>query len=192
MKILIDKENFKVELIEVAGIAACVQSLSLSRNRSERSETSFACVEKDEGNGDSFIPTLYTQTVNKINRQDWELMYTLVKKGDEHAKPLRGVTAWLKITAPVYWWCEMETYRHGHERLMSESTMFQEGRKLKGEELRKAKARIPMGRMLTKVDMFSYQCLRHIHLQRANHRLLEWQWFCESMKALPLHELIGG
>lgn len=190
MKVLIEKENFKVELLEIAGIASCVQSLELSRNRDRRSETDFAFLEKDEDNGETFIPTLYTQSVSKINRKDWELMYTLVKKGDEHAKPLRGVTAWLKITAPVYWWCEMETYRHGHERLMSESTMFQEGRKLKGDELRAAKARIPMGRTLTKIDMFSYQCLRRIYNQRKTHRLLEWQWFCKCLNELPLYQLI--
>lgn len=57
---------------------------------------------------------------------------------------------------------------------------------LKGEELQQAKASIPMGRELTKVDFFSYQCLRHIYRQRRNHRLPEWREFCTWIDALPL------
>ena len=95
---------------------------------------------------------------------------------------------WAKITAPVYWWCEEETYRMGHERLASESTMHVDCRGLTGQELQEAKAAIPMGKELTKVDMFSYQTLRRIVVQRHNHRLPEWHQFITWIKTLPLAE----
>jgi hypothetical protein len=113
------------------------------------------------------------------------LMSTLVKRGDEHAKVVRGIIVYAKITAPVYWWCEMETYRAGHERLSSESTMHIDARGLSGDKLVEVKKNIPMGKMLTKVDFFSYQCLRNIVKQRHNHRLPEWLLFVDWVKALP-------
>ena len=120
--------------------------------------------------------------------KDIELLQRLIKNGDEHAKVMRGVVAWAKITAPVFWWCEAECYRAGHERLCSESTMHTDCRGLQGEELQKAKSEIPMGRELTKIDMFSYQALRNICRQRANHRLPEWHQFIEWVHTLPLAE----
>jgi hypothetical protein len=122
---------------------------------------------------------------------DVKLMNTLVKRGTEHAKVTRGIMVWAKITAPIYWWCEMETYRAGHERLSSASTMHVECRGLTGEDLVKAKSEIPMGKVLKKIDFFSYQCLRNIVKQRRGHRLPEWATFIEWVKSLPFaNELI--
>ena len=122
------------------------------------------------------------------NEQDLQLMTTLVKRGDEHAKVVRGINVWAKITAPVYWWAEEETYRAGHERLASESTMHIDCKGLSGKELQEAKAAIPMGKELTKVDMFSYQTLRRIVAQRHNHRLPEWHTFVDWVRTLPFAE----
>lgn len=120
--------------------------------------------------------------------KDIELLQTLIKNGDEHAKVMRGVVVWARITAPVYMWAEIETYRAGHERLCSESTMHIDCKGLVGEELQKAKSEIPMGKELTKIDMFSYQALRNICRQRANHRLPEWHEFIDWVHTLPLAE----
>ena len=76
----------------------------------------------------------------------------------------------------------------GHERLASESTMHIDVRGLTGRELQEAKAAIPMGKELTKVEMFSYQCLRNIVRQRHNHRLAEWHEFIDWIRTLPLSE----
>lgn len=59
-------------------------------------------------------------------------------------------------------------------------------RGLSGEELVQAKSAIPMGKELTKVDMFSYQALRKMVMQRHNHRLPEWHQFIDWVKTLPL------
>jgi hypothetical protein len=129
-----------------------------------------------------------------FDEKDLKLMKTLIKRGDEHAKVIRGIIAYAEIEAPVYWWCEMETYRAGHERLSSASTMHVECRGLAGEDLVKAKSEIPMGKTLKKIDFFSYQCLRNIVKQRKGHRLPEWATFIEWIKSLPFAEqliLIG-
>jgi hypothetical protein len=63
--------------------------------------------------------------------------------------------------------------------------MHVECRGLTGEDLVKAKSEIPMGKVLKKIDFFSYQCLRNIVKQRRGHRLPEWATFIEWVKSLP-------
>lgn len=171
----------KIETLEIAGFVSAFKALRLSYGKEERSRSQ---VEVKEIGGVGFGGSWAIV----VDPQDLELLQKLVRAGDEHAKVLRGVVVWAKVTAPVYWWCEQETYRAGHERLMSESTMHIDCRGLSGEELQKAKAAIPMGKELTKVDFFSYQCLRRMWLQRKNHRLPEWREFCEWIESLPMAE----
>ena len=59
-----------------------------------------------------------------------------------------------------------------------------------GEELEAAKDAIPMGHMQKTVDMFSYQTLRRIYIQRRNHRLPMWQKFCAWIETLPFFDLL--
>ena len=134
------------------------------------------------------LPTWYGCSIVQVDDKDLALLQTLVKRGDEHAKVVRGINVWAKITAPIFFWAEAECYRAGHERLASESTMHIDCRGLTGQELQEAKAAIPMGKELTKVDMFSYQTLRRIVVQRHNHRLPEWHHFIDWIKTLPLAE----
>lgn len=191
----------KIETIEIAGLAGALNALRLPFGKEVRSKIENYCethldftdmdVEKTE---DTYVvtmkglPKFTSNTAIAIDKKDLTLMQTLVKRGDEHAKVVRGIMVWAKITAPVYWWCEEETYRMGHERLASESTMHIDCRGLSGEELVQAKSAIPMGKELTKVDMFSYQALRKMVAQRHNHRLPEWHQFIDWIKTLPLAE----
>lgn len=183
----------KIETIEIAGLAGALTALRLPFGKEVRSEINIKT--------DPFIAidNITKEKTNyfawhghiNIHNKDLALMTTLVKRGDEHAKVVRGIMVWARITAPVYWWAEAETYRAGHERLASESTMHIDCRGLSGKELQEAKAAIPMGKELTKVDMFSYQTLRRIVAQRHNHRLPEWHTFIDWVKSLPLaNELI--
>lgn len=180
----------EIETIEIAGLAGALTALRLPFGKEERSH--IYCGHKIEEETDMFDyigQSKFDSGVTIwIEPKDLTLMQTLVKRGDEHAKVVRGVMVWAKITAPVYWWCEEETYRAGHERLASESTMHIDCRGLSGEELVKAKSEIPMGKELTKVDMFSYQALRTMVRQRHNHRLPEWHTFIEWVRTLPLAE----
>ena len=201
-----------IETIEIAGLAGALTALRLPFGKEVRSHIDTFYKYDDRGenrfeDGDGYVsfeqierldemksiyyfgrPTMYGCYVLQMVDKDLALLQTLVKRGDEHAKVVRGINVWAKITAPVYWWCEEETYRAGHERLASESTMHIDCRGLTGQELQEAKAAIPMGKELTKVDMFSYQTLRRIVVQRHNHRLPEWHQFIDWIKTLPLAE----
>ena len=191
----------KIETIEIAGIAGALTALRLPFGKEVRSRIEHFCdtsldftdmdVEKAEDTYKVTMtghPRFTSNTHIAIEPKDLSLMTTLVKRGDEHAKVVRGINVWAKITAPVYWWAEEETYRAGHERLASESTMHIDCRGLSGKELQEAKAAIPMGKELTKVDMFSYQTLRRIVAQRHNHRLPEWHTFIDWVRTLPFAE----
>ncbi len=120
-----------------------------------------------------------------VGKADLELAGKLVKAGDEHAKAMRGIIVYAQITAPIYWWREMETYRAGRERLSCESTMHIDCRGLTGEQLVQAKANMPMGKEQTAIDTYSYQCLRTIYKQRRLHRLPMWREFCAWIEGLP-------
>ena len=191
----------KIETIEIAGLAGALTALRLPFGKEVRSNITvnlsssmkeqFIDINKiDDEYHATFhkLPQIESHTDILIEPKDLTLMQTLVKRGDEHAKVVRGINVWAKITAPVYFWAEAECYRAGHERLASESTMHIDCRGLTGQELQRAKAQIPMGKELTKVDMFSYQTLRRIIVQRHNHRLPEWHQFIDWIKTLPLAE----
>lgn len=120
-----------------------------------------------------------------IAPEDLELAGKLIKAGDAHAKAIRGIVVWASITAPIYWWREMETHRAGHERLSCESTMHIDCKGLTGEQLVQAKAAMPMGKEQTAIDTYSYQCLRNIYKLRRHHRLPQWQQFCQWVESLP-------
>ena len=191
----------KIETIEIAGFAGALTALRLPFGKQVRSKIENYCethldfsdmdVEQTEDTYEvtmKGLPKFTSNTYITIAPKDLTLMQTLVKRGDEHAKVVRGINVWAKITAPVYFWSEAECYRAGHERLASESTMHIDCRGLTGQELQRAKAQIPMGKELTKVDMFSYQTLRRIVVQRHNHRLPEWHVFVDWIKTLPLSQ----
>lgn len=49
----------------------------------------------------------------KLGKNDRELMCKLCKAGPEHRKFMRQMHIGMRITAPLYWWKEFETYRVG-------------------------------------------------------------------------------
>lgn len=177
--------TLKAETIEVAGIASALRAVRLPHNGEPESAitTKTVCHPTKEGE-----ILFRNRSFCVIDKKDLNLIQILERKGDQHAKVLRGVLVWAQITAPLYWWTELETYVVGHLRLSSTSTMHTEGKGLSGAELQKVKSQIPSGRELTKIDCFSYQTLRRIVFQRHNHRLPEWHQFIEWVKTLPLAE----
>ena len=112
----------KIELLEVAGLASVMQALRLPFGKDARSyvesEATYSLARKEF--------TTRTKVVPHDN--DMKLLETLVKNGDEHAKVLRGMVVYLAITAPIWFYRELETYRVGRERLSSESTVHTLGR----------------------------------------------------------------
>lgn len=178
----------KIETIEVAGLAGALTALRLPFGKEVRSTITGKVdryIARNNLTGERTHLIVWNGSVD-INNKDLSLMQTLIKRGDEHAKVVRGIMVWARIKAPVYFTRELETYRAGRERLSSSSTMHQECQGLSGEELQRAKAELPMGTEQDFVDVYSYQTLRRIVAQRHNHRLPEWHQFIDWIKTLPL------
>ena len=116
----------KIETLEISGVRSALEALRLPYGLECRSKTLFNlgycapklddfCEENDE------MLSLYSESVIKPN--DLILLSTLVKRGPEHAKCIRGINVYAKITAPRLFWQEFDTYRIGVEKLNSTSTM---------------------------------------------------------------------
>lgn len=175
-----EETKFKVELIEVAGFAPALKALRLPFGKECRSKIRFSI--------DNINDAVDIHENVTVDDNDRKLLSTLVKRGDEHAKVLRGVQVWLEIDAPRFLWQELDTYRIGVEKLSSESTMHIQGKGLSEDELVAMKSALPEGTMQKRIVMFSYQALRRIWIQRHNHRLPHWRAFCEFIKSLPFAE----
>lgn len=177
---------FKVETLEISGFRSALEALRLPYGLKPRSKTYNSVTLINPTQEKDIYEKVLDYSCNVVlHKKDLSLLQALVKRGPEHAKCIRSINVYAKITAPIYWWCEMETYTVGHYRLASESTMHVDCKGLKDEELVRAKSEIPMGKELTKVDMFNYQNLRNIFFQRRNHRLPEWREFCKFIESLP-------
>ena len=177
--------NIEIHLREIAGFVAAFEALRLPFGKECRSKTSGrgtfcdANFNPKEGIGYSHGVSLDSEG------KDLKLMSVLVKRGDEHAKVVRGIMVYAEINAPRYWWQEMDTYRVGTDRLSSESTMHIQGKGMSEEELVKMKAELTEGTMQKRMQMFSYQTLRRIWIQRHKHRLPHWKDFCKWIESLP-------
>lgn len=186
--------RFEVKTIEVAGLGGALQALRLPFGKECRSltdraiETFSPATIQTIPDKKEYYDGVKTISLVLIHNKDMELIKTLIKRGDEHAKVLRGVMVWCEINAPRYWWVEMDTYRIGAERLSSESTMHIEGKGMSEEELIDFKEHLEEGHMQRRVWMFSYQTLRRIYFQRRNHRLPQWRSFCSWIETLPFAE----
>lgn len=172
-----------IKTLEIAGFRSALEALRLPFGKECRSNTKFVIMVDEEGVVDD--NNIITGTSVKFDPKDLHLMSTLIKRGDEHAKVVRGIMVWVEIDAPRYWWQEADTYRVGTDRLSSESTMHIQGQGMSEEELVKMKSELTEGTMQKRVQVFSYQTLRRVYYQRKNHRLPEWRAFCEWIESLP-------
>ena len=175
-------QYIEIKTLEISGFGAALQALRLPFGKECRSEVY---------RGYDFYKDEIQQEINYrsscfIHPKDLHLMSVLVKRGDEHAKVVRGIMVYAEINAPRYWWQEMDTYRIGTDRLSSESTMHIQGKGMSEEELIKMKEELTEGTMQKRVQVFSYQCLRRIYKQRKTHRLPHWREFCQWIEGLPL------
>ena len=170
----------EIRTLEIAGLRSVLEALRLPFGKDCRSFTTFE--HTSNGNRHDF------HSYCDINEKDMKLMSTLVKRGWEHSKVLRGLVVYAEISAPRFWWVEADTYRIGTERLSSESTIHIQGKGLSTEELVKMKSELKEGTIQKRVQYFSYQTLRRIYFQRRNHRLPMWHDFCKWIESLPFAE----
>lgn len=152
---------------------------------------------------------------NKIGEKDMELAVRLVKYGEPHCKFLRMVHAQVCITAPLYWWKEMDQYKIG-TTTNSTSTMHRlaltpiikdcfecpdliNSEIIKNlEEMRQRYlisknkddwkeliVNLPESWLQTRMIDFNYSVIKRIYRDRKNHKLEEWHAFCEWVEVLP-------
>lgn len=107
-----------VKTIEVAGFLSAVEALRLPFGKECRSQAHY-----DDSWVEDIVPNFQSDVRVFFDERDLTLMSTLIKRGDEHAKVLRGIIVYAEINAPLMVWSELDTYRVGTERLSSESTM---------------------------------------------------------------------
>lgn len=199
----------QIKTIEISGFVSCFNTLRKPFKKECRSEIIEASSWKME-----FGQLLYYPNMSiLIDDRDIKLLQRLIKNGDEHAKAVRLINVTAEIQAPLFWWSEMDTYICGVNRGCSESTMHT----LKKEQLSQAnfeypildchietlqmaidenfdndinllKNYLPSGYLQARDINFSYQTLRRICKQRANHKLPQWKVFIDWVKTLPLSE----
>ena len=49
----------------------------------------------------------------RVGEKDYDLMSRLAKAGKDHRKYMRMMPVYVRITAPLYWWKEADTYKIG-------------------------------------------------------------------------------
>lgn len=111
----------EIKTLEIAGFNATLQALRLPFGKECRSECDCDIVEVAPSQTKNYGIIIHSEC--KFDPKDLGLMSTLVKRGDEHAKAIRGIMVYAEIDAPLMIWSELDTYRIGTERLSSESTM---------------------------------------------------------------------
>ena len=174
-----------IKLIELSGFVSALQALRLPYGLECRSYSWSRIIHHVERKNDMCL-----QTGFDINDKDEDLLKSLIRRGDEHAKVIRGIVAYVEINAPRGWYQEFATYRIGCEVLASESTMHMQGKGLSEEDLVKMKNELPEGTMQKRIVMLSYQTLRRIYKQRRKHRLPHWREFCAWIETLPYSWMI--
>ena len=167
----------------------------------------------------------YATPEEAMQHDEWsrlcELAPKLASRGGGHDKFLRQIGVILDITAPLYWWKQMDTYKVSTVA-QSESTMhtlmknpitqdcFEFGYVPDFyidflEDLRKHKdfstlnACLPQSWLQRRIWTGNYAVLKNIILQRENHKLPEWKFFFDALfpalghpELLPVRQPFSG
>lgn len=137
----------------------------------------------------------------------YDIAVKLAQKDGGEDKFLRQIVVCLDITAPRYWWTQMDTYKVG-TTAQSESTMHTIMKKKFSREdfaippddtffdniiaslnaLREKQdfhsivAILPQSYLQRRIWTANYAVLKNIFLQRADHKLAEWQEFIAAVR----------
>lgn len=176
----------KVKILEVHGITAALHGLGLSHSLTSAFEV---------GEADYSRPL--------------EVAKRLAGRGKGHDKFLRQIEAWLDVTAPAYWWPELDQYKvatvtqsESKMHTLMQNPIMQEcfERPISSETLAYLEAlreagdffrllnELPYGWLQRRILSCSAASLRNIVEQRRGHKLPEWGVFidavmeCEELK----------
>jgi len=95
----------KVENIDVWGFEHAVRGMRNPMNSWDKSDSEWRIYTPE-------YPHL-SEAKYEIGKNDLDLMKRLYKAGTEHRKYLRQIFVSMDITAPLYWWKEIDTYKIG-------------------------------------------------------------------------------
>ena len=99
----------KIEHTEVVGFEHAIRGMRNPLNSWDKSDSYYTYIEDAE--------TLQTADFEFfVGDNDLELMKKLAKAGTDHRKFMRMITVYLDVTAPMYWFKEMDTYKVGTVR----------------------------------------------------------------------------
>lgn len=96
----------KVEMINVSGFEAAIRGMRNPLNSWAKSDSYWTHIENPETMNEA--PFQYF-----VGENDLDLMRRLFWGGSEHRKYMRQIFVSMDITAPLYWWKEMDTYKIG-------------------------------------------------------------------------------
>jgi hypothetical protein len=108
---MIKLEN--VVLASSEQMAFIIEGMRNPMNSWEKSDSTF--IEEDEyydilGNSG---PAVGEENRSELGPDDLSLMQRLSNAGTEHRKYMRMMPVYVRITAPLYWWKEFDTYKIG-------------------------------------------------------------------------------
>jgi hypothetical protein len=115
----------KIENFEVVGWEHAIRGMRNPKNSWNRSDSTFketaTTTELDE-NGNPQEMYVRFDALN-LGPNDKSLAMTLRNAGTDHRKLMRYLAVYVDITAPLYWWKEFKTYRHGR-KFMDDGEQF--------------------------------------------------------------------
>lgn len=95
----------KIENTDVYGFEAAIRGMRNPLNSWDKSDSKHINAYQ-----------VVTRDLFVIGEADKSLMMQLVKAGSDHSKFMRMINVTCDITAPMYWWKEMDTYKVGTVR----------------------------------------------------------------------------
>lgn len=101
----------EIENVDVHGFEAAIRGMRNPMNSWNKSDTTFSV--EGSAKHDTFSKW---RVIANIGENDLKLMKQLVSAGSDHSKFMRMITVTCDITAPMYWWKEMDTYKVGTVR----------------------------------------------------------------------------
>ena len=147
-----------------------------------------------------------------LGENDRSLMQRLANAGTDHRKFMRMSPVYVRITAPLYWWKEFDTFSCEHldirTKALLEETIkaLNDYRKLYIEynaddfEIKGCPSKkdiwwqmiqlLPSSYNQTRNVMMNYEVLANIYKSRRGHKLDEWCDFCKWIETLPYSEII--
>lgn len=242
-------------------IEFAIEGLRNSFNSWFKSDSHWGCLhrgeERDCDTCDSIQPDKCTWSPQFIvGKEDMALMRRLSSYGPDHRKFMRMLPVCIRITAPLYWWKEFDTYKVGtvanscstmhkiaekefnrsdfsHEHIPKNPNFYSDtwdtekanmffpvtiqdvvhfssdnildftiqALNYYREKYIETKDKkywwqliqlLPSSYNQTRNAMLNYEVLANIYKSRQNHKLDEWQDFCDWIETLPYSDLITG